>query len=73
MAKSLGNFFTFRDLVAKGYSGREIRCLLIQAHYREQFNFTFGGLDNARANLSRIDEFTAKLRELAQGRDRNSN
>ncbi len=66
MAKSLGNFFTFRDLIAKGYSGREIRCLLIQAHYREQFNFTTGGLDGARANLARIDEFTSKLRELAQ-------
>src|SRR3954470_8156593 len=66
MAKSLGNFFTFRDLLAKGYTGREIRCLLIQAHYREQFNFTTGGLDGARANLARIDEFTAKLRELAQ-------
>ena len=66
MAKSLGNFFTFRDLLAKGYSGREIRCLLIQAHYREQFNFTTGGLDAARVNLARIDEFTSKLRELAQ-------
>lgn len=66
MAKSLGNFFTFRDLIAKGYSGREIRCLLIQAHYREQFNFTTSGLDNARANLARIDELTAKLSEIAQ-------
>ena len=67
MAKSLGNFFTFRDLVAKGYSGREIRCLLIQAHYREQFNFTFEGLAGARSNLARIDELLAKLRELAAG------
>jgi cysteinyl-tRNA synthetase len=66
MAKSLGNFFTFRDLIAKGYNGREIRCLLIQAHYREQFNFTFEGLNAARTNLARIDEFTAKLRDLAQ-------
>jgi cysteinyl-tRNA synthetase len=66
MAKSLGNFFTFRDLLAKGYSGREIRCLLIKAHYREQFNFTIDGLIDARANLARIDEFTSKLRELAQ-------
>ena len=67
MAKSLGNFFTFRDLIAKGYNGREIRCLLIQAHYREQFNFTFDGLNSARANLARIDELIAKLRELASG------
>jgi cysteinyl-tRNA synthetase len=66
MAKSLGNFFTVRDLLAKGYTGREIRCLLIQAHYREQFNFTAGGLDGARANLARIDELATKLRELSQ-------
>ncbi len=67
MAKSLGNFFTFRDLVAKGFSGREVRCLLIQAHYREQFNFTFEGLAGARANLARIDELVAKLTERAAG------
>ena len=40
MAKSLGNFFTLRDLLAKGFAGREIRYLLLTAHYRETFNFT---------------------------------
>lgn len=65
MAKSLGNFFTLRDLVGKGYSGREIRFLLLQAHYRETFNFTLGGLDGARSALMRIDECLGKLRELA--------
>lgn len=68
MAKTLGNFFTFRDLVGKGFAGREIRCLLIQAHYREQFNFTLEGLNNARANLAKIDELVGKLRELAAGK-----
>jgi cysteinyl-tRNA synthetase len=67
MAKSLGNFFTFRDLVGKGYSGREIRCLLLKAHYREQFNFTVEGLNGARANLATIDELITKLRELSAG------
>ena len=67
MAKSLGNFFTFRDLVAKGFSGREIRRLLLQAHYREQFNFTLDGLTDARTNLARIDEFMFKLREISAG------
>jgi cysteinyl-tRNA synthetase len=65
MAKSLGNFFTLRDLLDKGFSGREIRFLLLQAHYRETFNFTLGGLDSARASLLRIDECLGKLRELA--------
>ena len=65
MAKSLGNFFTLRDLLGQGFSGREIRFLLLQAHYRETFNFTLDGLRSARASLLRIDECVTKLRELA--------
>ncbi|MSU35392.1 MAG: cysteine--tRNA ligase [Pedosphaera sp.] len=65
MSKSLGNFFTLRDLRSKGYSGREIRQLLLSAHYRETFNFTLEGLDGARSALSRIDECVAKLVGLA--------
>jgi cysteinyl-tRNA synthetase len=65
MSKSLGNFFTLRDLLAKGFTGREIRYLLLTAHYRETFNFTLEGLQGARASLTRIDECLAKLRELA--------
>ncbi|MEI6358473.1 MAG: cysteine--tRNA ligase [Verrucomicrobiota bacterium] len=65
MSKSLGNFFTVRDLLAKGYTGREIRCLLLSAHFRETFNFTLAGLEGARAQLARIDECVGKLREVA--------
>ena len=65
MSKSLGNFFTLRDLLAKGFSGREIRYLLLTAHYRETFNFTLEGLQAARQALMRLDECLAKLRELA--------
>ena len=68
MSKSLGNFFTLRDLLAKGFTGREIRYSLLTAHYRETFNFTFDGLSGARAALARIDECLGKLREIA-GRD----
>ncbi len=67
MAKSLGNFFTLRDLLAKGYTGREIRCLLLSAHYRETFNFTLDGLQSARQALTRIDECLNRLRETAAG------
>src|SRR6185436_17623114 len=67
MSKSLGNFFTLRELLAKGFTGREIRYLLLTAHYRETFNFTFDGLQGARAALLRIDECLNKLRELARG------
>ncbi len=65
MSKSLGNYFTLRDLLAKGFSGREIRYLLLTAHYRESFNFTLDGLCGARVALSRIDECLGKLRQTA--------
>jgi cysteinyl-tRNA synthetase len=65
MSKSLGNYFTLRDLTAKGYNGREVRYLLLTAHYRETFNFTLEGLNGARTALARIDECVSKLREIA--------
>jgi cysteinyl-tRNA synthetase len=65
MSKSLGNFFTLRDLLAKGFNGREIRYLLLTAHYRETFNFTLEGLQGARVSLTRIDDCLTKLHELA--------
>ncbi|NOS71606.1 MAG: cysteine--tRNA ligase [Verrucomicrobia bacterium] len=65
MSKSLGNYFTLRDLIAKGFTGREIRYLLMTAHYRETFNFTLENLLGARTALARIDECIRKLRELA--------
>jgi len=68
MSKSLGNFFTLRDLLVKGFTGREIRYLLLTAHYRETFNFTLDGLQGARQSLARIDECLGKLRDIA-GRD----
>jgi len=67
MSKSLGNYFTLRDLLAKGFTGREIRYLLLTAHYRETFNFTLEGLQGAKSALARIDECLGKLRELAGG------
>ena len=67
MSKSLGNYFTLRDLLGKGFTGREMRCLLLTAHYREPFNFTFEGLRGARAALARLDECLDKLRTTAAG------
>ncbi|HEX3624019.1 MAG TPA: cysteine--tRNA ligase [Verrucomicrobiae bacterium] len=65
MSKSLGNFFTLRDLLGKGFTGREIRRLLLSAHYRETFNFTLNGLQSSKTALARIDECLAKVREIA--------
>jgi cysteinyl-tRNA synthetase len=61
MSKSLGNFYTLRDLLRKGYAGREIRYLLLTTHYRQQLNFTIEGLHAARNSLQRIDDFVYAL------------
>ena len=61
MSKSLGNFYTLRDLLARGYSGREIRFALLTVHYRLPLNFTLAGLDAARAALSRLDAWIQRL------------
>jgi cysteinyl-tRNA synthetase len=68
MSKSLGNFFTLRDLLAKGFTGREVRYLLLTSHYRETFNFTLDGLHGAKTALARIDECISKLRDMAAGK-----
>ncbi len=69
MAKSAGNFHTFRDLVDKGWTGREIRFALLTVNYRLPLNFTFDGLAAARAALQRIDAWLERLRELSGGAD----
>lgn len=63
MSKSLGNFYTLRDLLEKGYTGREIRWVLIGAHYRQSLNFSFKELENARTALQRIDALLLRLQE----------
>ena len=65
MSKSLGNFFTLRDLLEKGYTGREIRYVLINAHYRSGLNFAFTALDDARKSLARIDACVEQATEGA--------
>ena len=65
MSKSMGNYFTLRDLLEKGHTGREVRYLLLTSHYRETFNFTLDGLAGAKTALARIDECVGKLREIA--------
>jgi cysteinyl-tRNA synthetase len=61
MSKSRGNFFTLRDLREKGYEPRPIRYLLVSVHYRKQLNFTFEGLNQAQAALSRLDDLVYRL------------
>ena len=61
MSKSAGNFFTLRQLLDKGYTGSEIRYVLLSAHYRKKLNFTFESLDAARAMLKRFSALFERL------------
>jgi cysteinyl-tRNA synthetase len=67
MSKSAGNFYTLRDLLERGYSGREIRYALLSVHYRLPLNFTLSGLQTARAALSRIDAWVERLATHSAG------
>ena len=53
MSKSLGNFFTIRDVLAS-YDGETVRCLMLRTHYRSPFNFSDTHLDDARSALRRL-------------------
>ena len=64
MAKSLGNFYSVPDILAKGYTGRELRYALMRVHYRVPLNFTWEGMNEARESLGRIDEWLERLQKL---------
>ncbi len=67
MSKSLGNFYTIRDLLDKGYPATAIRYVLLATHYRQPLNFTFDGIDAARNALERYNDFYINLREYSGG------
>jgi len=62
MSKSLGNFFTLRDLFAKGQRPSTIRLLLASVPYRRQFNFTQDSLQQAASSVERLRNFVARLK-----------
>ncbi len=64
MSKSLGNFYTLRDLLDKGYQGKHVRLLLLQTHYQTQLNFTLEGLEGAKASLQRLQDFILRLEDI---------
>lgn len=63
MSKSLGNFFTLRDLVLKGHKPSSLRYLLASVPYRNQLNFTFDGLKQAAVSVERLRNFRLRLAE----------
>jgi len=67
MSKSLGNFYTLKDLLEKGYSPLAIRYQLLSTHYRMQLNFTLDGLDQAAKSLERYNDFITNLSGFSGG------
>ncbi len=63
MSKSLGNFFTMRDLYGRGYKPSALRYALASVPYRRQLNFTFDGLKQAASSVERIRNLADRLRQ----------
>jgi cysteinyl-tRNA synthetase len=63
MAKSLGNDFTLRDIIGRGFSPLAIRYLLLSVPYSKQLNFTFEGLKGAETTTERLQQFRRLVRE----------
>jgi len=72
MSKSLGNFYTLRDLLGLGYQPEAIRYVLAQVPYRKKLNFTFEGLKAAAKSVERLRDFELRLStsKLQAGRNR---
>ena len=68
MSTENNNVVTLKDLLAKGFTGREIRFLLLSVHYRKPVNFSLRRLQSVRTALKRLDEYTCKLLCLPPGR-----
>jgi len=65
MAKSLGNFFTLREILEQGVDPRAVRWLLLGTHYRRNLNFSFDGLAQVGRELARLDDFRLRLDEAS--------
>jgi cysteinyl-tRNA synthetase len=64
MSKSLGNFYTIKELLEKGFSANAIRLALMSTHYRQKLNLTFESINAAQANIDRVQEVVDKLLEI---------
>lgn len=69
MSKSLGNFFTLRDLLAKEIDPLDIRYSMLSSHYGSIYNFTFDGISAGRKGRTRIQEYIYKLFEINYGKE----
>jgi cysteinyl-tRNA synthetase len=59
-------------VIAKGYTGRELRYALMRVHYRTQLNFTWDGMKEARESLGRIDDWLERMRGITENAQRST-
>jgi cysteinyl-tRNA synthetase len=71
MSKSLGNYYTLRDLIEKGRDPRAIRFLLLSTHYRRKLNFTMKALKGAEKTVNKLIDFIDRLSTAKAGADYN--
>ncbi len=71
MSRSSGNVVTLKDLVNKGYTGRQVRFFLLRTHYKSPIQFSYNFLDEAARALRRLDNFTGDLVRLNALRELN--
>ena len=63
MSKSLGNYYTLRDVLAQGYSAETVRYLLASVPHRKELNFTFDGLKSAKTSVERLRNFKLRIEQ----------
>ncbi len=67
MSKSKGNLFTLEDIKEKGFSAMDLRLLFLSSHYRSQTNFSWETLEQAHANIQKINDFVLNLEAIVSG------
>jgi cysteinyl-tRNA synthetase len=67
MHKSLGNYYTLKDVTDKGHEPKALRYLLMATHYRQQLNFTWDGLEAAKNSIDRLVNFARRLKDADGG------
>jgi cysteinyl-tRNA synthetase len=67
MSKSLGNVFTVRDILDKGYRASALRHLLMSVHYRKQLTFNWDVLAQAEAAVTRLADFLVRVEGIRGG------
>ncbi|MFQ6061907.1 MAG: cysteine--tRNA ligase [Methanosarcinales archaeon] len=64
MSKSLGNIYTLRDLLKKGYNAKALRMVFISTHYRSKLNFTEKSMQSAANTLKKLNLFVERIRDF---------